>query len=67
MNKWKGDFLNILICPYCQGLLIKYKDWLVCRFHKLGYLVSEKGDKVDFRIKNAHLFDLDEIQNIRKG
>ncbi|NBV28516.1 Trm112 family protein [bacterium] len=62
MKYWKGHFFNALVCPYCCGTLIKYRQFLVCRFHKLGFPIVETT--VDFRTEKAYRFDIDEIKKI---
>lgn len=62
MKCWKGHFLNALVCPFCEGKLIKYHHFLVCRFHKLGFLVHDMN--VDFRLDRAQRFTLEEIKKI---
>jgi hypothetical protein len=63
MKCWKGHFFNLLVCPCCHGRLIKYHQWLVCRVDKLGFLIEDTF--VDFSIRRAHRFDIDEIKKMR--
>ncbi len=47
-----GKFLTQLICPYCHAELIRRNQWLLCRYHKIGYEIFDFG--VNFQWESAN-------------
>lgn len=49
---WRlGHYLELLICPYCQGRLEYRAPHLYCSFHQRRFPVNDQG--VDFRWEKA--------------
>lgn len=35
--------IDNIVCPYCQARLIRRRDLLICRYHRIGFLIREKA------------------------
>jgi len=58
----------LVICPYCYAKLIKRYQYLICRYHKMGFAIGPHS--IDFQWSHAKSFDrisdlkpLDEISD----
>lgn len=51
MQQSLRQWIDLFICPYCHGALVARNQYLICRYHQIGFRYSDHS--IDFTWENA--------------